>query len=1765
MFRPTPFSVMNRAKLILGLFTAGITLCSLVAWVGLGVWITYGSKNLIIKELKARLNWDVAIEKVYTDFLNGVYLKGVTVRQPFEAHADQIKLTFQPWQVLWPCVVSFTNVDSTVLLKKKPFVLQSFNGQMKVRPTKIHSELKGTVENMGPLTAAFSADLEVDPSWAASFNFDAIPLESIQEHLRSRASKAWGTFKGKASGQLTIKGDGLFWRPSKADWVLEAQGSKIHWTSFDESLRFPFSAHIRLDSRALLIEKMEVARGIFAKGKINSVLKNPDLDLEIRGDQVQVNQLLRLFPRLSEKGNLWSGQTSFSLGIQGHPKTPDIKGDLTIEPRYSGVKLPAISGFCSMGAERAFFEGSFANGQIRLEGPGFSAHGDYHVNLDDVSLFSIAQIHGWKNVSGSLRSDFLFNTLKEPSRVRGTFLMQDLQWARHKADRNLKGSFEFSKNGFSIDSEDGSVQTKGRLLDSTVRIHQSQFVFGESRVFGSGDWDVKKGTFSFSVRGDNVLPDVWPPMVDRYPDITGLLNFEGWISNAAQESNQANLDLSFRQLRFRKDGKDWSGRTRFSLRDKGFALSDIHLEGGYQGDARWENASWYLNVDMKRADPQLLADLSGSTVPWTGELNGKAEGHYSDGNVSGEAAFTWNKGKIGPVRFEKGNGRLHVDQNKIFVTELGIEQSGRAIRAEGEIGIAAPGWAYRFDVKFQRWPISTLFVDGEIMAAGTFGLREKSIAGKISTPILWINDFPIEQVEGVINKTNEKWNVSVKSDSDLTLAGEFDTASRSLQGHFAARNVKAQMVLGCFLSPHSPDALPEGPASITASLGGTFDSPVVAAKIASSSLKWRNEKMKVQAQVDLNGSTVSIRAARIELMNGGAVELTGSFGQNARIKGEAWGMDLQSVLHLLRWPVKWQGKVDGDLLITREQGRRQATVQFKGNHSGFGPFEHGGVFSGKASWSEGTWSLSGIRVKSGSGHVQLLDGSEIFMDGKDAGRLRLVADVRNLQARVLNFFGRAELLGKWKALNDSSQEWPVELDIFARSLWINQFVLDGNVTHLTLKKGEIEFSPIFGSGQQLSGTLETKDWPSVRINDFRFLDKGQERVYADGVVGPDKWDFKLNLKEVDAGILRGLFDTTLPMAGPMDVHLVGRGSSEDPHLFAEVDWKNGSLALVPLGNAVCKIEYKKDRIQVTDLNAFKKKGYQLSGQIDFTRGSQESTAWQVSTAELALSKGDLTVLQEMWPECKDAEGSFEARLSVAKKNEKITISGFLNAQNVEFRSSSYIPQMKDGEFRIRFTHDRLFIEQAKARLGKGEAYLTGHIDFEDGRPKRYDLRLNTAGDQGILLRVPDLTIPPGPLLGRFGIFKRKLAGVSRGEPKILLVLKGPATAPLLSGKIVLDNTIFTYPPKKRTGRGRSFSSFRWLATTFERLHWNLVLEAGSRTWYENEIEDKLGLFVNSRISGLLSMKGSTSDLSLNGRISSTQGSVLILGSEFKLNDALLEVQTSSSAVGAVEKPEVLVYLRATAERDVYYTDALGNGNQDTIMVQVDRAQLADIKPRFYSKGNPSMSPEKASELALGIVTSDDAPSNSLLASSVDPQTEEENDRLVRTTIIKLIDSSLASPLARAIARQTGLIDFIRVTYQEKDIKSEDRADSTPKSVSATAQITENPWLRYAKGTKVKLGRELSSRLFADYSFRVDEFENQVDLRHELELAYRLHRNFFIRAVSELDTERTLGRPPDRRAILENQWRFGLPKKKTVNPPQQSRAVDKASKSAAKNF
>jgi hypothetical protein len=325
------------------------------------------------------------------------------------------------------------------------------------------------------------------------------------------------------------------------------------------------------------------------------------------------------------------------------------------------------------------------------------------------------------------------------------------------------------------------------------------------------------------------------------------------------------------------------------------------------------------------------------------------------------------------------------------------------------------------------------------------------------------------------------------------------------------------------------------------------------------------------------------------------------------------------------------------------------------------------------------------------------------------------------------------------------------------------------------------------------------------------------------------------------------------------------------------------------------------------------------------------------------------------------------------------------------------------------------------------------------------------------------------------------------------------------------------------------------------------LNTGRRTWYQNEL-------VDASVDGSLLLQGHPGNFAVNGQIVTEQGAIVYSGNEFKIRNATLEIINKPTGIESDDKNQTLIYLKATAEKEVYYTDGLGNNTQDTIVMVVDRSLLGEIQPRFYAKNNPNISSQKALQLALGLPMNEAIETNSLLPDQRGDQAKnhEDTNKLLRVSLVQLLDSSLASPLARAIARNTGLVEYIRVSYQEPGTTSD-----TPLALenpAGSTNITQNQFLRYAKGTKVKFGREITNRLFADYSFRVDEYQNQLDLKHEVSLAYRLHGNFYLKGVSELDSQRTLGRPPDRRAIFENQWRFGLPKKKKPAQNKESRAT-----------
>jgi hypothetical protein len=155
-------------------------------------------------------------------------------------------------------------------------------------------------------------------------------------------------------------------------------------------------------------------------------------------------------------------------------------------------------------------------------------------------------------------------------------------------------------------------------------------------------------------------------------------------------------------------------------------------------------------------------------------------------------------------------------------------------------------------------------------------------------------------------------------------------------------------------------------------------------------------------------------------------------------------------------------------------------------------------------------------------------------------------------------------------------------------------------------------------------------------------------------------------------------------------------------------------------------------------------------------------------------------------------------------------------------------------------------------------------------------------------------------------------------------------------------------------------------------------------------------------------------------------------------------------------------------------------------------------------------------------------------------TPADRDQLFRAGLVQLVGSS-AAPLANRLAQKLG-IGMISPIYEPPEAQ-----ETAPTVAPATPDIAPSakasPLNDYLRGAGASARIRLTDRLSGVYKVKLDEAKNQTYFRDQIELILRVKGSLYVRASSELDSQSLLGQPPERRAVLENQWRFGLPKRK----------------------
>jgi hypothetical protein len=447
------------------------------------------------------------------------------------------------------------------------------------------------------------------------------------------------------------------------------------------------------------------------------------------------------------------------------------------------------------------------------------------------------------------------------------------------------------------------------------------------------------------------------------------------------------------------------------------------------------------------------------------------------------------------------------------------------------------------------------------------------------------------------------------------------------------------------------------------------------------------------------------------------------------------------------------------------------------------------------------------------------------------------------------------------------------------------------------------------------------------------------------------------------------------------------------------------------------------------------------------------------------------------------------------------INGFFKIENGEFNSYYLTRKAKDVQMDLEIKSNQVHLKSCQASVGKGVFKASGSFDGEWKEEElfldHFNLKAFSEGQEGIRIQVPELPV----VKARFGL----PSVPSKGSASFSIELTGTKEDPKMAGWIQIQDALLSYPPPKEEE-----TASHW----FKSMDWDLELKTGPHVIFQND-------FAYARLDGQLRFKGAKENLLVNGNIHSNEGGITLYGGKFDLLEAVFEVLQPPSfelkkTTYSTPSSRNIAYLQLRAEKNTFSTTSQGDKISDTITVQLERTPLTEEfdseKLTFRSSQNPNMPSEKvATQAGLGIDLE-----------TADPAQREVE---LRQGIARLLDSQLASPLARSILQQTGLVDRIEITQNAEEGRSKELRGEEPSAI--------DPLI----GQSILLERTFGSKLGIGYKATVDKIRDKADLIHQLQLRYPFYKGFWIYGSRELDSEANLGRPPESKAGIQFRRRF----------------------------
>lgn len=1606
------------------------------------------------------------------------------------------------------------------------------NGLFKIRGPRVSLDLAAQSPLADGLRIEFS---QLGKRWSLRTVVRQADLARIQSTVSQWASMpasldGW-SIAGRASLDLTMSSRERFHWPVSGRSIRRQGALEIHHASLQGPGRLPFSAEGRWSIRDSMMETRmfqvtAASSTLQMDGRITQLDDAPRVDLTARADSLDLHTLLTQL----QGASVAEGRVQARLQARGPITDPSLQIDVS-SPKGKLWNLPyeSLSGQIVRMPESAWrvqrVEMLLAGGKAALIAHGSAHAPEWRLTLDSADLGAWSRSLNVPAVQGRLNATAQWRGSLRGGSGSGAFWVQDWSW-EGSSPVEAKGDFEILPSGFKAQARSDRhafrAQIQGTRSAQAVRLDLLDVRFpGGAAIQGQGHRR-SNGAVDLRLTATGIrLPEDVPPLSRIVPGLQTQVQWDAHITRGQGPWNaQGTVQTDPLQIRGRSTAA-LSARWEYSPDRRGTIDGSLGDAIGFRIEHHHPDQPWEVFLQADQASLTPVEAFSPTALDLDGLISGRLQLRI-DRAVTGYASATvtnallhgqhipeanvdlsWNEGVLTAHRLYArtpwaiGDFQGHLRERKARVW-------GRAYSTEG-----ASLWEIPLVGSAQWSSPSASPTTGQLsLHAETVRIR-----GKPTEPLMMAVTW-----DGSSWRWDQtRWGTAWASHGRILVS----TTPALIEAQITARHVPPERWSG-WIKPSWRENL-TGSVSGTLDVKGSLVHPEARLDVALESMRWRSIGFRGRLLGTWNKQGIQPITLDGDFESGGQFTFNGGYRTDSASLHGSLRLDslpLSVVGTSLGLPKPLGGLVHGTLTAGGTTDSLQWTGHLEGQSMTYGfvdqnplRLEHFDldVTAAPSLEKSQVWriSLAQGEFRTAEERIRFQKGSFIEVGSKEPSRLLLRSEIRNLGLGPVRLFGGLDLDGTWQ-IRDAG----IALTGHARtrSLFINDYELQQGSILASYYDRVIRFAPSSDGTSLIEGTIDFTRMPQLRFDQFRIAGKHQQGLLIDGEIGPTTWDFTLDGRRVDLATLSGLAGFPYRLTGTADAVLRGTGDLRRPQVQGRLQVSNGEALGLQFVKGQARFLWRNDRISFQALEISYPGRYTLrgSGGIPITPPSPEQALrHQDRTIDftLRLDHSNLGFVQSLMPDIKEAKGAMQGIIQITGTLDHPQWRGSLRVDGGSLTNAHYFKRLEDIQLDADLVGNALRLHTLSGRSGRGVIQASGAVQFTGFQPSAYDLKAQTIGRQGIDIQVPELEIPESPLAKRLKFLRTTSYATIAGS----VTFRGPAEQPTFGGEASITNGTFSFPPYRRTATSAA-GRLAW----FSAIRWDVLLRFFDGAWFENE-------YVAANLLGQLRLNGPRDRLQVDGGLDVLGGRVDYLGLRFDIAQARFDLRSSVDDTGHITN---IPYLRASAQSRTQSVDTQTRGVDlnDTITLTIDYAPLNEIKPRLTSLSNPGLSQEKLLARAGNL--------------DVENLTPQERNQLYQQQMVRVLDASLATPLARTLLRKIGL-----------SIRSERLVDPgatqapTTTGAETAASREQTTAINLLANSKYTIEATLWDRLSLGYGVRfvpttTDTLQNRLDLINDLQLSYRWFRNVYVKGSFDLPNANAgSGYIPDRKVTIEPQWRF----------------------------